>query len=61
LLVGLFALPQTSPGVLLLVWDGLVVAFLFCWCIGLITDLQRSEVLSLDKFMHLPFLPPVVS
>jgi len=31
------------------------------WCIGLITDLQRSEVLSLDKFMHLPFLPPVVS
>jgi ABC-2 type transport system permease protein len=57
LLVGLFALPQASPGVLLLVWDGLIVAFLFCWCIGLITDLQRSEVLSLDKFMHLPVSP----
>jgi len=57
LLVGLFALPQALPGVLLLVWDGLVLAFLFCWCIGLITDLQRSEVLSLDKFMHLPVSP----
>ena len=41
-LVGLFALPQALPGVLLLVWDGLVLAFLFCWCIGLITDLQRD-------------------
>ena len=40
--------------VLLYVWDGLVVAFLFFWLIGLLTDLQRSEALSLDKFLHLP-------
>ena len=36
------------------VWDGLVVGFLFSWAIGLLAELQRSEVLSLDKFLHLP-------
>src|SRR5262249_8203318 len=54
LLIGLLALPKASPAVLLYVWDGLVVAFLFCWAIGLLADLQRSEALSLDKFLHLP-------
>jgi hypothetical protein len=53
-LVGLFALPGAPSWVLLLVWDGLVIAFLFCWMIGLLTELQRSDALSLDKFMHLP-------
>ena len=52
--IGLFALPRRRPPVLLYVWDGLVVAFLFTWAIGLLTELQRSEVLSLDKFLHLP-------
>src|SRR5262249_21247827 len=28
--------------------------FLFFWAIGLLADLQRSESLALDKFMHLP-------
>jgi hypothetical protein len=36
------------------VWDGLAAAFLFFWAMGLLVDLQRSEVLSLDKFLHLP-------
>jgi len=54
LLVGLFAFSNASPAILLYVWDGLVVAFLFLWMIGLLQDLQRSEVLSLDKFLHLP-------
>jgi hypothetical protein len=55
-LLGLFLLADSrvSPTVLMLVWDGLVVFFLFCWGIGLLTELQRSEVLSLDKFLHLP-------
>lgn len=53
-LVGLFVLPEAPPAVLLYVWDGLVVAFLASWATGLIVELQRSEVLSLDKFMHLP-------
>src|SRR5436190_2026915 len=52
--VGLLLLPQVPAGVLLFVWDGLVLAFLFCWMIGLIQDLQRADVLSLDKFLHLP-------
>jgi hypothetical protein len=54
LLVGLFALPKVSPAVLMYVWDGLVVAFLFSWAIGLLAELQRSEALSMDKFLHLP-------
>jgi ABC-2 type transport system permease protein len=54
LLVGLYALPQAPPPVLMYVWDGLVVAFLFFWLVGLLTELQRSEALSLDKFLHLP-------
>src|SRR5262249_46600722 len=31
-----------------------VVAFLFFWLIGLITELQRTDALSLSKFLHLP-------
>jgi hypothetical protein len=53
-LIGLFALRAASPAAVLYVWDGLVAAFLFCWVIGLLADLQRSEPLSLDKFLHLP-------
>ena len=34
-----------------------MVAFLFFWMIGLITELQRTDPLSLSKFMHLPVSP----
>jgi hypothetical protein len=54
LLIGLLALPEASPLVLLGIWDGLVVFFLFSWTLGLMMDLQRAEVLTLDKFLHLP-------
>jgi hypothetical protein len=40
--------------VLLLVWDGATFLFLFFWGLGVVNELQRSEVLSLDKFLHLP-------
>jgi hypothetical protein len=53
-LVGIFVLADVSPAVLMYVWDGLAAAFLFMWATGLVTELQRSEVLSLDKFLHLP-------
>ncbi|MBP3960409.1 hypothetical protein J8F10_34720 [Gemmata sp. G18] len=56
-LVGLLALPHASPTVRLLVWDGVVLAFLFFWMIGLLTELQRAEGLALDKVMHLPVSP----
>ena len=53
-LVGLFVLPGASPAVLMYVWDGVVAGFLFGWAVGLLVELQRSEALSLDKFLHLP-------
>ena len=52
--IGYYLLGDVSPLILLLVWDGLVAVFLFVWMIGVITDLQRSESLSPDKFLHLP-------
>ncbi len=54
LLIGIFALADVGAPVLMYVWDGLVVAFLFSWMIGLLAELQRAEALSLQKFLHLP-------
>jgi hypothetical protein len=54
LLIGLFGMTKASPGIVMLVWDGMVLGLLFLWCIGLLADLQRSESLSLEKFLHLP-------
>ena len=53
-LVGLFAFRGAPAFAFMFTWDGIVVAVLFSWMIGLITDLQRSEALSLDRFLHLP-------
>ena len=57
LLVGILLFPELEPDSLLVLWDVLVVGFLFFWLMGLVTDLQRSEALSLDKLMHLPVSP----
>jgi hypothetical protein len=54
---GLYAIPGAKPIYLLYVWDGLIAGFLLFWMVGLLTDLQRSETLSLSKFMHLPVSP----
>jgi hypothetical protein len=54
LLFGLLAVPHIPPEVVLFVWNGLVAFFLFSWMIGLLAELQRTEALSLDKFLHLP-------
>ncbi len=54
LVFGANLLARCTPAVLLYVWDGLIAGFVFFWLTGLLTDLQRSEVLSLDKFLHLP-------
>jgi hypothetical protein len=56
-LVGLFVLPTVEPVVRLLVWDGVIAAFLFYWIIGLVTELQRGEGLPIDKVLHLPVSP----
>ena len=54
LLIGLFAVADLEPARLMYVWDGLVAAFLFFWALGVIVELQRTDALSLAKFMHLP-------
>ncbi|HUQ71107.1 MAG TPA: hypothetical protein VM165_16390, partial [Planctomycetaceae bacterium] len=54
LIAGMRFLPGASPAVLMYLCDGWVLAFLFFWTIGVITDLQRGEMLSLDKLLHLP-------
>ncbi|HEV3142257.1 MAG TPA: hypothetical protein VGZ47_00065 [Gemmataceae bacterium] len=54
LLVGLFTLHEASPIIVMTVWDGVVLGFLFFWMMGLLIELQRSELLSLDRFLHLP-------
>ncbi|HKI20181.1 MAG TPA: hypothetical protein VKA15_19990, partial [Isosphaeraceae bacterium] len=53
-MLGLYAIPKAAPVHLLYAWDGLIVAFLSFWSIGLLTELQRTEPLSLSKFLHLP-------
>ncbi len=55
--LGLYAIPKAQPAHLMYAWDAIVVAFLFFWMIGLITELQRTDPLSLSKFMHLPVSP----
>jgi len=57
LLVGLLALRQAEPWIVLAVWDGAVAGFIFFWLIGLMSELQRTELLSLNNFMHLPVSP----
>lgn len=57
LLIGLLALSKATPQVMMVAWDIFVVAFIFFWLIGLMSELQRSELLSLDNFMHLPVSP----
>ncbi|MSU77343.1 MAG: hypothetical protein EXS16_04510 [Gemmataceae bacterium] len=52
--IGYVAMPQADPTVHLLVWDGLALGFLFMWSIGILQELQRSEGMSLSKFLHLP-------
>ena len=57
LALGIWLLPPKWPDWMVFVWDGMVFSFLMFWLIGVLTDLQRSEPLSLDKFLHLPVSP----
>ncbi len=55
--VGVTVLPRASPEIVMLVWDAVVATFLFFWMAGLVGELQQSEVLSLQKLLHLPISP----
>lgn len=54
LIGGSLLLPRATPDHLLILWDVVVGLFLSFWMLGLMMELQRSELLSLDKLLHLP-------
>jgi len=54
LLVGAFALDEASPNVLLVAWDLPILMFLFFWMIGIVSEIQRSEVIDIGRMLHLP-------
>ena len=51
---GFFALSNTRPEDAMVVFDALIIAFLFMWLMGLFTELQQSQMLDLSHFLHLP-------
>lgn len=54
LLGAAFGLGEAKPQVVMGIWLGVTLAFLFFWVIGLLTELQRSETIDLQRLMHLP-------
>ncbi len=56
-LVGFLALRTGPSRAVMVVWDGAIVGFVFFWLVGLMSELQRSDALSLDRFLHLPVSP----
>jgi len=54
LLAGTFALSKASPTVMLIVWDLIVVIFLFLWLAGVVAEIQRSETIDISRMLHLP-------
>jgi hypothetical protein len=51
---GYFAGSKAPPEMLMLIWDGVICAFLFIWLSGLMVEIQRSETIDLSKLLHLP-------
>ncbi|MBI3849950.1 MAG: hypothetical protein HY298_06620 [Verrucomicrobia bacterium] len=54
LLGAIYGLRQASPFEVMIVWLIVTSAFLFFWMIGLLTEIQRSETIDLQRLMHLP-------
>ena len=54
LVLGIKLLPNATTEQLLVVWNVVIGAFLFSWTIGLLTELQRSEVISFQKLLYYP-------
>ena len=54
LLGAAFNLSQVSPPVIMGIWFGVTVGFLLLWMLGLLSELQRSETIDLQRLMHLP-------
>ena len=56
-LVGCLVLPEKPVEVIMLIWDGAVIAYLVFTIISIMVELQRSDMVSLSKFLHLPVTP----
>jgi len=54
LLGAAFGLNDSDPKTIMLIWLAVTAVFLFFWTIGLLTELQRSETIDLQKLLHLP-------
>ncbi len=51
---GWFGLSNQAPHVTMAVFDVLILTFLVMWMVGLLTELQQSQILDLSRFLHLP-------
>lgn len=54
LLGAAFGLGEVKPAVIMGIWLGVTGFFIFFWMVGLLNELQRSEMIDLPKLMHLP-------
>jgi ABC-2 type transport system permease protein len=52
--IGIFVLPKASPQSVMIFWDAVLGVLLFSWSISLLIEVQRMELLSLEKLLHLP-------
>ncbi len=57
LVAGSLLLPMANSDVILVIWNIAAGAFLFFMLTGLVADMQRSDVQSLQQFLHLPVSP----
>jgi len=53
-LAGFFLFTKASAQNVLVLWDVLILAFLFTWMIGLVAEIQRSETIDIQRLLHLP-------
>lgn len=51
---GYYGLSKAPATIQMFIWDGAVFMMLIFFGIGVLIDLQRSESLSIEKFLHLP-------
>ena len=54
IILGLVAMYEAQPVRVMMIWDVLLFMCIFFLMIGVMTELQSTDILSLDKFMHLP-------
>ena len=55
--LGLMLLPNASPVVVLMAWDGVLLAFVLFRVWGIAMDLRVADVLAMQNFLHLPLAP----